>query len=118
VNARRALLVAVAIVGLALSACGGTSITAGAASELATRVQAVRAAASSGNRAGAKAALADLRAAVASLRRQGAISGDKAGAILAAASDVEANLSFLPTTTTRPSNEGNGKGHGKHGGGD
>jgi hypothetical protein len=70
----------------------------------------VRAAASSGDRAAADAALAALRTSVADLRQRGSVTEDKANAILTAATVVEARLDLMPTTTTTL--PGKGKGHG------
>jgi hypothetical protein len=119
VTCRRGFVAVGAAVCLTLGACGGPSMTDEAARELATKAQEVRAAASSGNRATADAALASLRASVDNLRRNGALDDGKTDAILTAANVVDATLPLMPTTTTTlPPVDQHGKGKegkGKHG---
>ena len=91
-------------------ACGGDgrpSMSAQASADLGSRVRQVRGAASAGDRAGAGAALAELRRSVAEHRDQGRIDDQRAARVLAAAADAEAGLPLLPaptstTTTTAP----------------
>ena len=79
---------------------------------------AIRAAAVGDDRAGATAAVAELRRVVADLRNTGEISAQQASEILAAGAQVEAQLALLsvpppetPTsTTTEPDDQRRGKG--------
>ena len=84
-------------------ACGGggrPSMSAQASADLGSRVRQIRDAASAGDRAGAGAALAELRRSVAEHRGQGRIDDQRAARVLAAAADVEAGLALLPAPTT------------------
>ena len=104
-HGRRTLLAGVAAgVVTVVAACGSRSptISATATSELAQQVQAVRAAAVTGDRAEVETQLARLRAEVATLRTQHQITNDRAGQILSAASAVDTELATLVTTTTAP----------------
>ena len=89
---------------LLLVACGqqGAGIGESAASALAPRVQQVRAAATSGDSAGAARELAELRRTVADLRQRGELSEDGAARVLAAAAEVEARLPATTTPTQAP----------------
>lgn len=85
----------------ALAACGtAPPMTASAARELSGAVQAVRSAALAGNPSLAESDLASLRANVASLEKAGELSPARAKAILAAASNVMAQLTLFSSTTT------------------
>lgn len=84
-----------------LAGCGGSAaLSAGARSTLNGHVAAIKSAVANDDQAGATAALAGLRTAVAQLESQHAISGSRAAAILSAAVEVEAQLPTMPTTTT------------------
>ena len=86
---------------LLLVACGqeGAGIGEGAAAALEPRVQQVRAAATTGDRAGAARELAELRRTVADLRQRGELTEDGAAKVLAAAAEVEARLGTTTPTT-------------------
>ncbi|MGH9037496.1 MAG: hypothetical protein ACRD0O_17200 [Acidimicrobiia bacterium] len=94
-----------------------------AAGALAPRVEAIRAAATAGDRAGAQAGVDQLRAQLSELRGSGMLSEDDATRVLDAVDTVEARLALLPaptTTTTTASppvvendGDGDGKGRGK-----
>jgi hypothetical protein len=86
----------------ALAGCGSSSpgISEDASKQLELRVAAVWSAAASRDRAGAEAALADLRRSVEALRSRDDVSSDRATEILDAAATVEARLQSIPTTTT------------------
>jgi hypothetical protein len=73
-----------------------------AAAQLRPQVEAIRTAAAAGDRAGAEAALAALRQAVAGLQASQAISVDQASDVLAAAGGVEAQLGLLPAPPPPP----------------
>jgi hypothetical protein len=106
---------------LALTGCSGARMTPEAAEELQVRVVGLRAAAGSGSRAVADAALAELRATVKRLIERGALEAGKASDILEAASAVEATLDVMPTTTTTtrpPPDDDDGPGRGRGRGGD
>lgn len=83
---------------VALGACGRGSgrLPEAAAGRLRPQVEAVRAAAAAGDRAGAQAGLDSLRRTVAELRQAGAMSQGEAGDVLDAAAGVEAQLGQLP----------------------
>lgn len=85
-----------------LVACGGDSAISGSASaRLIPQVEAVRAAATSGDSTAAHERLAELRQSVADLRQAGQISEQDAAKVLAASAAVEAQLPTLaaiPTT--------------------
>ncbi|CAA9238842.1 MAG: hypothetical protein AVDCRST_MAG10-1464 [uncultured Acidimicrobiales bacterium] len=87
---------------LLLVACGqeGAGIGEAAAAALEPRVQQVRAAATTGDRAGAARELAELRRTVADLRQRGELTEDGAARVLAAAAEVEARLGTTTTPTT------------------
>ena len=93
---------------LALAACGagGGDLSQAAAARLGPQVAAIRSAATAGDRAGAEAAVAQLRATIAQMEQAGEIPGERAKDMLAAAAAVEAQLGLLPapttTTTTAP----------------
>lgn len=94
---------------LLLVACGqeGAGIGESAAAALEPRVQQVRSAATSGDRAGAARELTELRRTVADLRRRGELSEDGAAKVLAAAAEVEARLgAATPTTEVPPTTRG------------
>jgi hypothetical protein len=95
-------LLAAVLTAVALSGCGSSSpdISEDASNQLELRVAAVRNAASARDRAGAEAALADLRRSVETLRSRDEVSSDRATEILDAAATVEARLQSIPTTTT------------------
>lgn len=79
---------------LAIAGCGDSAVGVGraAASQLTPQVAQVKAAAMSGDRAGAAAKLAQLRAAVADLRQRNVLSEAGAAKVRAAAAEVEAQL--------------------------
>jgi hypothetical protein len=79
---------------LLLVACGqeDAGIGQSASAALDPQVQQVRAAATSGDRAGAARELAELRQTVADLRQRGELSESAAAKVLAAAAEVEAQL--------------------------
>lgn len=94
---------------LVLIACGQESAGIGetASAVLDPLVQQVRSSATSGDRAGAASALAEVRGAVDELRQQGDLSEAGATRVLAAAAEVETGLSSLtaptvPTTQVAP----------------
>ena len=93
---------AVAVAAVTLAACGGGSppMNGDAAKELDARVTAVRTAVVARDTSGAEVALDDLRAAVGRLRRDDALSDERAAEILGAASDVGEQLVTITTTTT------------------
>ena len=93
---------AVGITLATLAACGGSSppMNGDAAKELQTRVTAVRTAVVARDADGAERALADLRQAVTRLRRDDALSDERAAELLAAAGDVDDQLVTITTTTT------------------
>jgi hypothetical protein len=95
-------MLAAALTAAALTGCGSSSpgISEGASTQLELQVTAVRNAAVARDRAGAEAALADLRRSVETLRSRDEISSDRATEILDAAATVEARLQSIPTTTT------------------
>ncbi len=101
--ARRA--VTAAGIAIVLGSCGGgggagPSISIGAAQQLRSDVDAVRAAVTSGDREQAVQAIATLQSDATQLQHQGQVSADRAVSILGAAADVEAQLGLMPTTTT------------------
>ena len=101
--ARRAVAPMVLVVGLALlAACGGDSapMTSGAATELHTRVAAVRTAADARDPGAAANALDELRTAVDRLHRADELTDARAADILAAAAAVQDQLVTITTTTT------------------
>jgi hypothetical protein len=102
---RSPFAVAVLATGLAavtLAGCGSSSpaITEDASGELELRVQAVRDAAGTLDRALADEKLAELVRSVNDLRRRDEISADRADKVLDAANIVRAQLLTIPTTTT------------------
>lgn len=105
---RLGLLVVLLLVG-----CGqeGTGIGQSASAALDPQVQQVRAAATSGDRAGAARELAELRQTVADLRQRGELSESAAARVLAAAADVEARLEagITPATQVAPTPPGQGE---------
>jgi hypothetical protein len=111
-----------------LAACGGdsTSMSDGAAAELHARVDAVRAAVTARDAAGAARALDDLRASVDRLRKDDDLSPGRANEILAAATQVRSELVAITTTTTTtttttvppPPAKGHGNDQGDNGNGD
>lgn len=93
----------VLVAGLAmLAACdgGSPSMDDGAAVELRAGVTAVRTAVVARDADGAERAVDDLRQTVHRLRRDEALSDERAADILAAASDVDDQLVTITTTTT------------------
>jgi hypothetical protein len=100
----RARIATVAFVGLAafLGACGGAgpAVSDDASARLGAQVTAVRAAVAAHDAEAAAGALATLRRTVGRLRRSGEVSAPRAAALLAAAGDVEAQLTTITTTTT------------------
>jgi hypothetical protein len=102
VSTRLAGLVVVAGLGLVLAACGGDSpsMTGDASTQLRERVTAVRTAVETRDADGAASALDALRQAVDHLRRDDALSDERAADILAAASAVDDQLVTITTTTT------------------
>jgi hypothetical protein len=120
----RAAAVALVLTAALLGAsCTGTAMAPSTADELSQGAAAVRAAVESGNRDAAEAALTSLRSSVDNLRRNEAISNDKAIDIVTAMNEVAAELDVMPTTTTTTvpiedeDDEGGHKGPGGHGGG-
>jgi hypothetical protein len=97
-----ATMLVAALTTAALAGCGSSSpgISEDASTQLELRVTALRNAAAARDRAGAEAALADLRRSVETLRSRDEISSDRATEILDAAATVEARLQSIPTTTT------------------
>lgn len=91
---------------LLLVGCGqdGAGIGQRASAALDPQVQQVRAAATSGDHAGAARELAKLRQTVADLRQQGELSESAAARVLAAAAEVEARLEagITPATQVAP----------------
>ena len=98
---------------LVMTGCGDTTSGIGqaAASRLGPRVEQVKAAAMSGDRASAAAKLAELRASVTDLRQGNLLSEAGATKVLAAAAEVEAQLgtpapqavtTVAPTSGTAP----------------
>jgi hypothetical protein len=88
---------------LGLAGCGAPdTLSRSAAARLQPQVAAIRTAAVSGDRAGALAAAAQLRQMVADLRRTDGITAKQASEVLAAAAQVEAQLALLsaPETTS------------------
>lgn len=71
-----------------------------AASALQPRVEAIRAAAAAGDRAGAQAGVDQLRTQLSELRGSGVLGEDDAARVLDAVDAVEVRLALLPTTTT------------------
>lgn len=98
---RRWAVVTVAAL-VALGACGrgGGDLPEAAAARLEPHIAAIRAAASAGDRAGAEAAVTQLRATVAQMEQAGEIPGERAADVLAGAAAVEAQLGLLPAPTT------------------
>ena len=129
--ARRAVAPVALVLGLTLlAACGGDSVpmSSGAATELHTRVTAVRTAADARDAGAAANALDELRTAVDRLHRADELTDARAAEILAAAKAVEDQLVTITTTTTTAppattpapapptaDDKGNGKGKGKKG---
>ena len=95
---------------LLLVGCGqeGAGIGQSASAALDPQVQQVRAAATSGDRAGAARELAELRQTVADLRQRGELSESAAAGVLAAAAEVEAQLEagMTPATQVAPTTSG------------
>lgn len=90
------IVICLAAVVLALSACGGDpGLSTAVAGELQDEVGAVRSAAEEGDADGAQAALEELRAAVDRGVQAGEIDAERARQILAAAADVEGRLEDL-----------------------
>jgi hypothetical protein len=119
----RATVCATATLTLLLAGCGSESpgISDEASQSLETQVQAVRQSAQSFDPAGVESGLAELRTSVARLKADGEIDDQRAAVILAAATDVEAQLDVVPTTTTAPpppATDDDHKGEGKGKGGD
>ena len=73
-----------------------------AAGALTPRVEAIRAAAAAGDRAGAQAGVDQLRAQLSELRGSGVLDEDDAARVLDAVDAVEARLALLPTPTAPP----------------
>jgi hypothetical protein len=81
--------------------CGdGRQLPDEARSALGPRVEAVRAAAAAGDRAGAQAGVDQLRADLSQLRGAGVLSEEDAARVLDAVDAVEARLALLPAPTT------------------
>lgn len=99
---RSALLLAAILVVVPACGGGGTDVSEAAAIQLEPEVQALRQAAADGNREAAGQELADLRRLVDELSATGELGGDGARRILAAATEVEANLDLLAGTSTTP----------------
>ena len=95
---------------LVLVGCGqeGAGIGDTASAALQPQVQQVRAAATSGDRAGAARELAELRQMVTDLRQRGDLSESAAAKVLAAAAEVEAQLEegITPATQVAPTTSG------------
>lgn len=95
---------------LPLVGCGqeGTGIGQNASASLDPHVQQVRAAATSGDHAGAVRELAELRQTVAELRQRGELSESAAARVLAAAAEVQAQLEagVTPATQVAPTSSG------------
>ena len=118
---------------IASAGCGGSavSVTPGAVRDLSARVTDVRRAAIAHDADAARRALESLRRRVATLRTRGEISDERAAAVLAAATRLDAHLDLVTTTTVtttttttgppvvptkpakpeKPENPGQGKGH-------
>jgi hypothetical protein len=95
---------ALVMAGVLMAGCGRSpELPDPLATELRHRVTAIRAAAGTGDRAGAEAALAELRRRVVELDQVGEVSHGKAGEILAAAAAVESQLAALPAPAPPPS---------------
>ena len=100
---RRLLLVAAAAVSV-FSGCGdtGQGIGATASRSLEPTIAEVRAAAEARQPDTLRAKLGELREQVKALREQGTLDEAGAAALLAAAGDVEDNLTLITTTTAQP----------------
>jgi hypothetical protein len=109
------------LLGLASVGCGGDDgLSPAATAQLQPQVAAIRTAAAAGDRAGAMAAMAQLRQLVAELRATDEITAEQASRVGDAAGAVEAQLALLappppdPTsTTTAPTDDRHRKGKGK-----
>lgn len=90
---------------LVLVACGQEAAGIGqkASATLDPKVQQVRAAATSGDRVGAARTLTELRQTIADLRQRGELTEAGAAKVLAAASEVEAQLGSGATPTSQVS---------------
>ena len=120
-TSRQVATAALLMVGLA--GCGGSDrLSRPAAARLQPQVAAIRAAATSGDRAGAMVATANLRQAVDQLRTTDEITPQQASEVNAAVAEVDAQLALLPppppknptsTTETTVTEEGPGPGKGK-----
>ncbi|GAC1313938.1 MAG: hypothetical protein NVSMB12_06340 [Acidimicrobiales bacterium] len=110
-----------------LAACSGArpAVTKQAATTLAQETAALRAAATSGDIAGAHDRLAEIRSTVAALRRQGELSAARAASILTSVDAVDVQLgaptvttTVAPTTTSSTvassAPKAGGHGHGHH----
>ena len=97
---------------LLLVACGqeGAGIGQSASAALDPQVQQVRAAATSGDRAGAVRELAELRQTVADLRQRGELTEAGAARVLAAAAEVESRLPAATTAQVAPTVPGDTRG--------
>lgn len=100
---RRLLLLVVAAVSV-FSGCGGTGrgIGATAPRSLEPTIAEVRAAAEARQPDTVRAKLGELREQVKALREQGTLDEVEAARLLAAAGDVEENLTLITTTTAQP----------------
>ena len=99
---RRSLATVALAAAAVLSACGedGPAIPAPVAAQLSSQVDAIRQAATAGDREGAEGRLAEFRRAVGQLHEAGEVSEDAASRLLARAAVVESALAALPTTTS------------------
>lgn len=96
----RRLVAALVVFGL-LAGCGrGDHISDAVSAQLVAQVQAVRAAAERGDAVAATARLAELRQRVTQLTASGELHDAQAAKVLAASSEVEAQLGALPPAST------------------
>jgi hypothetical protein len=94
---------ALVMAGVLMAGCGRSSeLPEPLAAELQARTTTIRAAAGAGDRAGAEAALAELRRRVVELDQAGQVGHGKAAEILAAAAAVESRLAALPAPAPPP----------------
>lgn len=98
-------LLAVLVLLMPVGCSSGSSGTIGqaASARMTPEVEQVRIAATTGDRAAAKAKLAELRRTVADLRQRDELSPAAAAKVLTAADEVEARLGDTPTSPLSPS---------------
>jgi predicted small lipoprotein YifL len=103
----RVASVVVLLLAISLVGCGRESgVGQQASDKLTPGVQAIRAAAASGDREAATEKLAELRQTVAELRAAGQLSEAGAAKVLAATTDVEVQLAALPPSVESESQGG------------